>query len=130
MDIYERSEGRNGALLLNLPVDQRGLVHEKDIAALLRFKAIRESVFAINLAKDASITASNVRGGDPSYAASFMKDDDAKTFWATDDEVTQANAEVDFGESGTIGRVSVAGIYPPRSARQGVRYFCVFGSGR
>ncbi len=123
MDIYERSVGRNGALLLNLPVDRRGLVHENDIAALLGFKAIRESIFAIDLAKDASITASNVRGGDPSYAASLMKDDDAKTFWATDDEVNQANAEVDFGESRTISRVLLQEFIP---LGQRVEEFAIF----
>jgi alpha-L-fucosidase len=34
MDIYYRSVGRNGVLLLNLPPDRRGLIHETDAANL------------------------------------------------------------------------------------------------
>ena len=30
VDIYYHSIGRNGTLLLNFPVDQRGLIHEND----------------------------------------------------------------------------------------------------
>ena len=34
MDIYFSSVGRNSVLLLNIPPDRRGLIHENDIEAL------------------------------------------------------------------------------------------------
>ena len=38
IDIYYRSVGRNGVLLINIPPDQRGLFHERDIQVLKEFK--------------------------------------------------------------------------------------------
>lgn len=49
-DIYCNSVGLNSNLLLNLPVDRRGLVHENDIASLQGLKSKIESVFETNLA--------------------------------------------------------------------------------
>lgn len=55
MDIYYKSVGRNGVLLLNLPPDRRGLIHETDVANLARFKANIDAVFTVDLAKEASL---------------------------------------------------------------------------
>ena len=41
LKIYAASVGRNANLLLNIPVDTRGLIHENDSASLLGFAAIR-----------------------------------------------------------------------------------------
>ncbi len=41
MKIYVSSVGRNGNLLLNIPVDNRGLIHPNDSASLLSFANIR-----------------------------------------------------------------------------------------
>ncbi len=38
MDIYLKSVGRNGNLLLNIPPDMRGRIHENDSIALINFK--------------------------------------------------------------------------------------------
>jgi alpha-L-fucosidase len=40
--LYLRSVGRGSALLLNVPPDQRGLIHGEDSAALMGFKRLRE----------------------------------------------------------------------------------------
>ncbi len=50
MDIYYKSVGRNGLLLLNLPPDQRGLIHEIDAANLKEFKRMIDQTFDENLA--------------------------------------------------------------------------------
>jgi alpha-L-fucosidase len=42
MKIYVASVGRNSNLLLNIPVDRRGLVHENDSASMIGFAAIRK----------------------------------------------------------------------------------------
>ena len=56
LDIYFHSVGRNGVLLLNLPPDKRGLIHENDVKALQEWKKKRDAIFQINLAKSASVS--------------------------------------------------------------------------
>lgn len=60
-DIYFQSVGYNSVLLLNIPPDQRGLIHENDIARLKEFAAYREKTFAIDFIEhgNASWSASN-----------------------------------------------------------------------
>lgn len=48
-DLYLKSVGRGANFLLNVPPDRRGLIHEKDSAALIEFKKFREESFANNL---------------------------------------------------------------------------------
>lgn len=47
-DIYYKSVGRNGLLLLNIPVDKRGLIHENDAARLMELKKALQKDFAVN----------------------------------------------------------------------------------
>jgi alpha-L-fucosidase len=52
-DLYLKSVGRGSNLLLNVPPDRRGLINEKDSAALMDFKRLRDESFKDNLAKNA-----------------------------------------------------------------------------
>jgi alpha-L-fucosidase len=52
-DLYLKSVGRGSNLLLNVPPDRRGLINEKDSAALMEFKKLKDAAFANNLLKDA-----------------------------------------------------------------------------
>ncbi len=47
--LYLKSVGRGANLLLNVPPDRRGLINEKDSAALIEFKKLREKNFDQNL---------------------------------------------------------------------------------
>ncbi|MEE4215314.1 MAG: alpha-L-fucosidase [Bacteroidales bacterium] len=49
-DIYINSVGRNAVLLLNIPPDKRGLIHEKDEQRLKEFKAYLDRTFERNIA--------------------------------------------------------------------------------
>lgn len=62
LDIYFNSVGKNGVLLLNLPPDTRGLLHENDVKSLLEWKSIRQDIFKTNLAKGAVISSANGKG--------------------------------------------------------------------
>ena len=53
-DIYLNSVGLNSNLLLNLPVDRRGLVHETDVERLMGLKAQLDATFAVNLLETAA----------------------------------------------------------------------------
>lgn len=51
IDIYYSSIGKNSLLLLNLPPDKRGLVHENDVKSLEQMRSILNETFETNLAK-------------------------------------------------------------------------------
>ena len=59
MDIYYRSIGRNGNLILNLSPDTRGLIPDDQIEALSRMSQIIKDTFATNLAAGGKLTADN-----------------------------------------------------------------------
>ncbi len=53
--IYLKSVGRGANLLLNVPPDRRGLIGDKDVAALMGFKKLREESFENNLMMNAKM---------------------------------------------------------------------------
>jgi alpha-L-fucosidase len=94
VNIYFESVGRGTSLLLNLPPDQRGLIHENDVDALKAMRAHLDAMFAENLISGAKASAQNVRGNDGRFSASNVLDADRKTYWATDDSVTSASVDI------------------------------------
>ena len=95
-DIYLTSVGRGSVLLLNIPPDKRGLIHENDVESLKGFRKLLDTAFSTNLANDAKIQATNYRGKSKTYAPTNLVDDNKETYWVTDDEVTQASVELSF----------------------------------
>lgn len=53
IDIYYSSVGKNSLLLLNLPPDKRGLIHENDRQSLMAMKRILDETFSDNLLEKA-----------------------------------------------------------------------------
>lgn len=49
--LYLKSVGRGANLLLNVPPDRRGLIHENDSAALVGFRRLLEKSFAFNISR-------------------------------------------------------------------------------
>lgn len=93
-DIYLTSVGRGSTLLLNIPPDRRGLIHEKDVKALKEWRAILDREFKTNLAGDADISATSERGR--KFSARAVFDGDQETYWSTPDAVTYASLEIEF----------------------------------
>jgi alpha-L-fucosidase len=77
LDIYYSSVGRNGVLLLNLPPDKRGLLHEADVKALREWRKLIEATFKTNLLKGAKVESPNGK-----HAAALL-DDRYQTHWTT-----------------------------------------------
>src|SRR5690606_18677477 len=73
IDIYYSSVGRNGVLLLNIPPDKRGVLHENDVANLMDWKKLIAATFSVNLAKAARV---NIGG-----KGKFILDQDYDTYW-------------------------------------------------
>ncbi len=53
VDLYFKSVGRNSVLLLNVPADKRGLLHENDISSLMGMRGLLNLIFEKNLAEQA-----------------------------------------------------------------------------
>jgi alpha-L-fucosidase len=98
-EIYLTSVGRGSTLLLNIPPDRRGRVHEKDSASLMGFRALVDSTFKHNLALNKSVQVSSFRGKDKKYNATNLVDQNPETYWTTDDEITSGTIEIDLGKS-------------------------------
>lgn len=112
VDTYYESVGRNGNFLLNLPVDARGLVHETDERQLIRLREQIEADFAKELASEAKISATNVRGNNETYGPNNTTDGNKASYWATDDGVTSASLTADFDEPTEINRVVLQEYIP------------------
>lgn len=54
-DIYFQSVGYNSVLLLNIPPDKRGLIHENDVRRLKEFAEYRKNVFGRNYVTDGKV---------------------------------------------------------------------------
>ncbi|HAE67288.1 MAG TPA: alpha-L-fucosidase [Sphingobacterium sp.] len=94
-EIYLKSVGRGACMNLGLAPMPSGTLHENDVKSLQAFGKKVKETFRTNLAKGATITASNVRNGDSkSYGTSFITDNDRYSYWATDDSKTSATLEI------------------------------------
>lgn len=112
LDIYYKSVGRGACLNLNIPPDRRGRIHDQDVKSLQEFRRILGATFANDLAKGARLTASNVRGNDPHFAAEHVLDGGSSTYWATDDDVTTPDLVLDLGAPRTFNVVSLREYLP------------------
>ncbi|GHT22156.1 hypothetical protein FACS189430_03500 [Bacteroidia bacterium] len=107
LKLYLQSVGRGSNLLLNLPPDRRGLIHENDVKALTEWKKLLDAAFATNLAACAKASSDQYRGSSKRYAAKNVTDGDKETYWATDDNVTAGSIEIDLGKSQALNYVSI-----------------------
>jgi len=107
LEIYYRSVGMGCNLLLNLPPDRRGLIHENDVASLMALRKVLDQTFDEDLARGKLARASNVRGEDAQFGAEKLTDGDRNTYWAADDDVREARVSVDLGGPTTFNRVRI-----------------------
>ncbi len=119
-DLWERSVGHNANLLLNFPVDRRGLIHEHDAAAVRGLRALIDATYGTGTDQGLhhAASADSVRGatrsvlGDASahsvFSADKAADGDASTYWATDDGVLQATLEIELDPARAFDRVVLA----------------------
>ncbi len=101
-EIYLTSVGRGSTLLLNVPPDRRGLIHENDVAALKSFRELLNNEFKVNVALNAKTEASSFRGNSKKFSPSKLTDANRETYWATDDGVKTGSVEIDFGNKKAI----------------------------
>ena len=110
--LYFESVGRGASLLLNLPPDRRGRIHENDVASLREFGRWREKTFSTDLARGAKVSANNVRGNDDRFAAARVNDGDRSTYWCTDDGASAPEITLDLGKQATFNIVGLREYLP------------------
>jgi len=76
VDIYFSSVGKNSGLLLNIPPDKRGLIHENDVKSLSGMRSILEKTFATNFVTGAKLSSDGIR-------VNSVLDNDKLTYWTT-----------------------------------------------
>jgi alpha-L-fucosidase len=106
-DIYYKSVGRNAVLLLNLPPDKRGLIHENDVTNLRIFKSIIDETFETNLAFNAKVTSTNYRLNSNYFSPGNITDNDLQSYWATDDSISSSELIMDLLEAKTFDRILI-----------------------
>ena len=112
LKIYYESVGRNSLLLLNVPADTRGLIHEVDSLRLMELRAALDEIFSVDLAAGGKVMADNVRGGSRRFNAQNILDEDYDRYWAADDSVTKVSFVVNLPESRTFNRVQIQEYIP------------------
>lgn len=105
LDIYYKSVGRNASLLLNLPVDHRGLVHETDVQQLMALRNQLDKDFATELAKGQQIMATDERQNSSEFSAEKAIDGNPDTYWSTNDGVTSTSLTLAFDKPTEVNRI-------------------------
>lgn len=93
-EIYLKSVGRGANMNLGLAPMPDGVLHPNDVASLEQFGEKIEKTFENNIAKNAIIIASNTRGDSKKFGVQNLLDEDRYSYWATDDDVHQAELEI------------------------------------
>ena len=111
-EIYLTSVGRGSVLLLNVPPDRRGRIHENDVATLQGWRRLIDSTFANDLAEGAEVEADHHRGNHDDFSAALLLDNDPETYWATNDTATSGRITLTFPEPRSVGFVHLQEYLP------------------
>ena len=105
MDIYLSCVGRGANLILNLPPDRRGLIHEDDVASITEYGNHLRKTFATTPAQGATLTAGNTRGNDPSYGPARLLDGDMWSESISDDAVHTPEVVLELKDEKTFNLI-------------------------
>lgn len=103
VELYYQSVGQNASLLLNVPPDKRGLIHEVDAERLAGLRKRLDADFANDLARGKKVTATTVRG--PQFGPGNLTDGKWDTYWAAPDGTASGSIEVNLGAPRGVNRV-------------------------
>ena len=112
MNLYFKSVGRGASFLLNLPPDRRGQIHENDVKSLMGFRKNLDKMYEKDLAQDAKLKVSNIRGNAKLYGPQNLTDNKRDTYWATDDDVKNPDLVLEFKNQVSFNVVSIREFLP------------------
>jgi alpha-L-fucosidase len=110
VEIYYKSVGRNAQMLLNFPVDRRGLIFHTDSANAVNFhkQILRE--MKTDLLKGKIASATDTRGS--KFSVKSLTDGKRDTYWATHDGITTAQVTFKLPREEKIDRVLLQEYIP------------------
>ncbi len=102
--MYLETVGRNATLILNCPPDKTGKLPAATVNRLKEFGQLRNTRFATDFAKTATITVSQTRkaGENRTYKATNMTDGNTDTYWAPEDSTTSATITLSWPSAKTL----------------------------
>ena len=106
-NMYFNSVGHNAVLLLNVPPNTSGTVDKEILDRLKEFGDNINESFKRNLAENATVTASSVRGNDTAFSPENVIDGDDSTYWTMEDGSTTGSLTLDLGESRRFDMVTI-----------------------
>ena len=104
-EMYFRSVGHNGTLLLNVPPNNQGTVDQAILDRVTEFGQNVKDTFDDNLAK--SVQATSVRGNDNAFSPMTTIDGNDDTYWTTNDGTNSGTLLIDLGAVKSFDVVSV-----------------------
>ena len=117
--IWYGAVGGNTQLLLNIPPDRRGRLHEADAARLAELGNLHRRTFTTNLAATAKVTA-QVEGGRAVGDVQALVAGDADRCWTTTDRPTAVAVTLDLPAPVTFNVVSLQEHLPSGQRLEGV----------
>lgn len=106
-EMYFRSVGHNAPLLLNVPPNDKGKVDDAILRRVTEFGTAIKKTFEKNLAKDADISATQVRGNDLTYSPQNVLDGKDNTYWTVNDDTKEGTLLIDLKKETTFDVVSI-----------------------
>lgn len=109
-DLYYKSVGRNGLLLLNIPPNTDGLFSPQDSANVVDFYKNITAELSHDLLPKAKVKASANRG--KGYEAKQLTDGNYDSYWATPDGVSSATLTFTFNKPTKLNRLMLQEYIP------------------
>ncbi len=103
-DLYLRGVGGNAVLLLNVPPDRRGLIHETDALRLRAFGTWLRTTFANNLARGTQVSALH---DSEAHSSALVVDGNLDTWWQPPAGINRSSITLTFPKPRTFDLVSL-----------------------
>ena len=107
MDIYFNSVGRNSVLLLNLPPNKDGLLHDNDVNRLKEFGQAIRDIFKENLVENCKINSSSILNEDKKFSVTNIIDGGSDSYWVPQIEDNNRWVEIEFEEDKVFDVISI-----------------------
>ncbi len=107
MDIYFNSVGRNSVLLLNLPPNKDGLLHDNDVNRLKEFGQAIRDIFKENLVENCKINSSSILNEDKEYSVTNTIDGKNNSYWVPQIEDGNRWVEIEFEQDKVFDVISI-----------------------
>jgi len=100
--IYNTSVGRNGNLLLNVPVNRDGLIYPADSTRLMELRRFLDATYKTNLAKGKKIITFPAT---ESEVISNLTDGNKNTVWTIEGGVKNVDLTIELGKPTSFNRI-------------------------